>query len=309
MWLVSRSLTDEFAFTTADGAEVFCSRWVPDTPVRAVVLVVHGASEHAGRYARFANVLCREGFAVYAPDLRGHGRTAASTGFGRMGSTGMDGLLGDLDDVARRARADFPSRPIVVFGHSMGSLVAQAYVERYGEGLAAYVLSGSGGVPEDDAEMSALIDDALEAGMRDEPLDLLGEFNADFEPARTRYDWLSRDAEEVDKYVADPWCGDDAPLTYGFAAALVETAATVMEPDGIGRVPPRLPVLLITGEVDPVSNGAAQVRELEQRLRAAGLDVTAKYYVNGRHELLNDVNRDEVHADVVAWLGRVIPAP
>jgi alpha-beta hydrolase superfamily lysophospholipase len=221
----------------------------------------------------------------------------------------MDGLLADLDEIARRARTDFPSRPVVLFGHSMGSLVAQAYVERSGDGLAAYVLSGSGGVPEDDAEMSAMIEDALDAGLGDEALDLLGEFNADFEPARTRYDWLSRDAEEVDKYVADPWCGDDAPLTYGFAAALVETAATVMEPDGLARVPRHIPVLLITGEVDPVSNGAVQVRELERRLRAVGLDVTAKYYVDGRHELLNDVNRDEVHADIVAWLARVIPAP
>lgn len=300
---------DELVFTSADDVEVFYRRWLPDAPVRAVVLVVHGASEHSGRYARLASVLCREGCAVYAPDLRGHGRTAASTGFGRMGGAGMDGLLADVDEIARRARAEFPSRPVVLFGHSMGALVAQAYVERSGDELAAYVLSGSGGVPEDDAEMASVIGDAVEAGMGAEPLDMLGEFNANFEPARTRYDWLSRDAEEVDKYVADPWCGDDAPLTYGFAASLVETAATVMEPDGIARVPKHLPVLLITGEVDPVSNGGAQVRELERRLRAAGLDVTANYYADARHELLNDVNRDEVHADIVAWLTGVIPAP
>jgi alpha-beta hydrolase superfamily lysophospholipase len=299
---------DEFAFSTADAVEVFCRRWVPDAPVRAVVLVVHGASEHSGRYARFASVLGGEGYAVYAPDLRGHGRTAASTGFGRMGAAGMDGLLADLDAVAARAHAEFPALPVVLFGHSMGALVAQAYVERSGDELAAYVLSGSAGVPEDDAEAATMIEDALEAGMGEEALDLLGEFNADFEPARTRYDWLSRDPDEVDQYVADPWCGDDAPLTYGFAASLVNTAAAVMEPDALARVPKQLPVLLITGEVDPVSNGAAQVRELERRLRDAGLAVTAKYYPNARHELLNDINRDEVHADVVAWLTRVIPA-
>ena len=147
----------------------------------------------------------------------------------------MDGLLADLDEVARRARADFPSRPLVLFGHSMGALVAQAYVERSGDELAAYVLSGSAGVPEDDAEMATVIEDALDAGMGEEVLDLLGEFNVNFEPARTRYDWLSRDPEEVDKYVADPWCGDDAPLTYGFAASLVNTGATVMEPDALAR--------------------------------------------------------------------------
>jgi alpha-beta hydrolase superfamily lysophospholipase len=297
---------DEFVFTTDDQVDVFCRRWTPDGPVRAIVLVVHGASEHSGRYARFARALNGEGCAVYAVDLRGHGRTASSTGFGRMGSRGIEGMLADLDELAGRARGEFPAVPVVLFGHSMGSLIAQAYVERSGGALAAYVLSGSGGVPEDNDEMTAMIDEALLAGMGEEALDMLGEFNANFEPARTKYDWLSRDPGEVDKYVADPWCGDDAPLTYGFVASLLEAGATVMEPDALARVPKHLSVLLITGEVDPVSNGAVQVRELETRLREAGLDVTAKYYADARHELLNDVNRDEVQADVVAWLARVI---
>jgi alpha-beta hydrolase superfamily lysophospholipase len=297
---------DEFVFTTDDQVDVFCRRWAPSGPVRAIVLVVHGASEHSGRYERFAGVLCSEGCAVYALDLRGHGRTAASTGFGRMGARGMNGVLADVDELAARARAEFPVVPVVLFGHSMGSLIAQAYVERSGDALAGYVLSGSGGVPEDTDEMAAMIQEALDAGMGEEALDMLGEFNASFEPARTKYDWLSRDPGEVDKYVADPWCGGDAPLTYGFVASLLEAGATVMEPDALGRVPKHLAVLLITGEVDPVSNGAVQVRELEQRLRDASLDVTARYYVDGRHELLNDVNRDEVHADVVTWLARVM---
>jgi len=298
---------DELAFATADGVEIFYRRWIPNDAVRAIVLVVHGASEHSGRYARFAEVLRNEGCAVYALDLRGHGRTAASTGTGRTGASGMDGLLADVQQLADLARADFPSVPVVLFGHSMGALIAQAYVERSGDALAAYVLSGSGGVPEEVTDMATMIRDAMEAGLAEEALDMLGEFNANFEPARTTYDWLSRDPDEVDKYVADPWCGNDAPLTYGFVAGMLDTAATVMEPEGLARVPKRIPVLLITGEADPVSNGAVQVRELEKRLRDAGLDVTARYYVDARHELLNEINRDEVHADVVAWLNRVIP--
>jgi alpha-beta hydrolase superfamily lysophospholipase len=218
----------------------------------------------------------------------------------------MDGVFADLDALVDLARAEFPSLPIVLFGHSMGSLIAQAYVERSGDTLAAYVLSGSGGVVDDVAEIVALVQGAMDAGMADEPLDLLGEHNAGFEPARTTYDWLSRDAEEVDKYVADPWCGSDAPLTYGFVAGMVEKVATVMEPDAIARVPKHLPVLLITGEKDPVSGGGVQVRVLEQRLRDAGLDVTAHYYPDARHELLNETNRDEVHADVTGWLARVL---
>ena len=300
---------DELSFTADDDVTVFYRRWMPNDPVRGVVLIVHGASEHSGRYARFAEVLRDEGCAVSALDLRGPGRTADSTGRGRMGARGMDGVLADVHELAARARAEFPSVPVVLFGHSMGSLIAQAYVERSGDALAGYILSGSAGVSERVAEMSTMMHDAVSAGMGDEPLEILGGFNANFEPARTQYDWLSRDTDEVDKYIADPFCGDDVPLTYGFVAGLIDTLATSMEPDMLARVPKHLRVLLVTGEADPTSNGAAQVRELEQRLRDAGLDVTARYYVDARHELLNEINRDEVHADIVAWLTRVMPAP
>jgi alpha-beta hydrolase superfamily lysophospholipase len=300
------SVMRELAFDADDGVEVFCRSWTPSGSARGVVLVVHGASEHSGRYARFATVLGDHGYAVHAIDLRGHGRTATSTGRGRLGARGIDGVLTDVREAERRARLDVPGRPVVLFGHSMGSLVAQVYVERFGDGLAGYVLSGTGGVPEDPSEMSQMVRDAVDAGMGDEPLDLLGEFNAGFEPARTRYDWLSRDAAEVDRYVADPWCGDDAPLTYGYVAALLASAETAMEPEALARVPKHVPVLLITGEADPTSNGGLQVRALEQRLRDAGLRVTAHYYPEARHELLNETNRDEVQADVVAWLDGVV---
>ena len=134
---------EQKSLTADDGVEIFYRRWVPDGEVRAVVLVVHGASEHSARYARFASVLNDEGYAVLAPDLRGHGRTASSTGTGRLGERGMEGVFADLDFVVDVARAEFSPAPIVLFGHSMGALVAQAYVERSGDRLAAFVLSGS----------------------------------------------------------------------------------------------------------------------------------------------------------------------
>jgi alpha-beta hydrolase superfamily lysophospholipase len=112
----------------------------------------------------------------------------------------------------------------------------------------------------------------------------------------------------VDKYIADPYCGDDNPLTYGYAAAVLETIADVMEPSAIERIPRRVPVLLLAGDADPVSENAAQVRELERRLRNAGLEVTARYYAGARHEVFNETNRDEVHADLLAWLA-VATAP
>src|SRR5262249_21174952 len=163
----------------------------PDGEVRAAVVVVHGASEHSGRYARLADVLGDAGYAVYALDLRGHGRTADSTGRGRIGPRGMDGVLDDVGELVARARGQPPNVPLVLFGPAMGSLVAQAFVERHGDGVDAYVLSGTMGPLDGAADLAAGIREAVDAGMADEPLDMLGGFNAGFEPARTSFDWLS----------------------------------------------------------------------------------------------------------------------
>ena len=296
---------DEFTFASTDGVEVFARRWVPSGQPRAAIVVVHGAAEHSGRYTRVAEVLRGEGYAVYALDLRGHGRSAGSTERGRIGPGGMAGVLSDVGALVRRARSEAGDVPVILFGHSMGSVVVQAFMVGAPEDVSAYVLSGTMGPAEGTEEFVAGMRAAVEAGMADEPLDAIAGYNASDEPTRTRYDWLSRDEDEVDKYIADPLCGDDNPLTYGYVAVLLETIADVMEPDAIARIPKGMPVLLLTGDRDPVSENGAQVRQLERRLRDAGLDVTARYYVGARHEVLNETNRDEVHRDLVEWLDRV----
>ena len=296
---------DEFTLASTDGVDVFSRRWLPAGTPRAAIVIVHGAAEHSGRYARVADVLQGEGYAVYALDLRGHGQTAGSTGRGRIGPSGMAGVLADIDALIRHARTEVDDVPVVLFGHSMGSVVVQAFMVGAPPDVSAYVLSGTMGPAEGTEEFVAGMRAAVEAGMADEPLDALAGYNASDEPTRTSYDWLSRDEDEVDKYIADPLCGDDNPLTYGYVAVLLETIAEVMEPDAIERIPKHVPVLLLTGDRDPVSENGAQVRELERRLRDAGLDVTARYYEGARHEVLNETNRDEVHRDLVEWLDRV----
>jgi alpha-beta hydrolase superfamily lysophospholipase len=138
--------------------------------------------------------------------------------------------------------------------------------------------------------------------MGDEPVEILAGFNGAFEPARTPFDWLSRDPAEVDLYIADPMCGASHPMTYGFLAAFITGALDASEPSGIANIPKSLPILLLTGECDPASQMAVGVREVEKRLRDAGLNVDAIYYPDARHEILNETNRDEVHADLVRWL-------
>jgi alpha-beta hydrolase superfamily lysophospholipase len=303
---------DERTFVDDDGVEVFFRRWLPEGDPRAVVLIAHGLCEHSGRYARFADALVAARYAVYAPDHRGHGRTAASTGVGRTGPRGMDGILGDLHQLveARGVEAggrDTGDRPVVLFGHSMGALLAQAYAERHGDRLTALVLSGSPGANDKLGEAIPALRAAADAGLGDEPLDALGGMNGSFGPARTKFDWLSRDADEVDAYVADPMCGTNAPSTYRFIADLMQLGFDTMQPASIAGMPPRLPVLLVTGERDIASNDAAHVHELETRLRAHDLDVDARYYPDARHEVLNELNRDEVTADIIDWLDRHLP--
>ncbi len=244
---------DELTFRDADDVEVFYRQWLPEGPVRGAVVVAHGASEHSGRYARLADVLTSEGFAVYALDHRGHGHTAKATGTGRLGPRGMDGVLDDVGGLIRRAREESGGRPVVLLGHSMGSLIAQAYVEERQDDLAGLVLSGTMGPPPPEmAEAATAVEGA-------------------------------------------------------YALGVLGVARTIAEAPGIAKMPKDLPILLITGESDTVSNFAAQVRELETRLRDADLDVVAHYYPEARHEVLNETNRDAVHADVVAWLDRVVP--
>ena len=295
----------EHTFTDADGVEVFYRSW-PRADAKGVVVIAHGASEHSGRYDRFARALNAAGYAAYGIDHRGHGRTSASTGVGLAGPGGGGKMLDDVRDLVDRAATENPNAPVIVFGHSMGSMIAQAYVQTYGTGLAGYVLSGCPGPNPDVEAMKAGLQAAVDAGQGDAPLGgMLSAFNASFEH-RTGFEWLSRDAAEVDAYVADPYCGDNHPLTAGFFNDLIGLSAPAMEPAGIATIPTSLPVLMITGECDPAAGMGASARELEKRLRDAGLDVTARYYPDARHELLNETNRDAVTADVVRWLDEVV---
>ena len=290
-------MTDEGSFVDGFGVEVFTRRWMIDRP-SGLVLVSHGASEHSGRYDRFARALNAAGFAVVAPDHRGHGKTAASTGRGIMGPGGGDAVVADLHELRTSASSAVgPGVPVVLFGHSMGSLVGLAYLAQHAEGLAASVLCGFPADIDGAAALAPLL--AGMAAVRDEPIaDLLGDNNKVFEPARTRYDWLSRDADEVDRYVADPMCGDDNPLTYGYLIDLFDVVVPAR--DRLASITG--PVLVIAGDRDPAGAMGAHPTRLADTLRAAGVAVDLKLYHGARHELLTETNRDEVTADIVDWL-------
>jgi alpha-beta hydrolase superfamily lysophospholipase len=290
---------EERTFVDEHGVEVF-TRWWPLADPRGVVLVSHGASEHSGRYDRFARALNGAGFAVAALDHRGHGRTAASTGPGRMGAGAGQAVVDDLHELrAAASSAAGGDVPVVLFGHSLGAVIGLAYLAQHADDLAATVLCGFPVDPDGVGAVGALLQGFADGGMRDEPFtDLLGSNNAPFEPARTRYDWLSRDPAEVDRYVADPMCGDDIPLTYGYLIDLFAVVAPAR--DRLAAI--SHPVLVIAGDQDPAAAMGTYPTGLAGALRAAGVSVELTLYEDARHELLNETNRDEVTADVIRWL-------
>jgi alpha-beta hydrolase superfamily lysophospholipase len=286
---------DQFSCGSADGRQLAGYRWAPlDAQTSAgVVVLVHGMGEHIRRYDHVADALISQGFVVYGHDHRGHGASLAATDEpGQLGDNGWQILVDDLNLVIAQARSDHPGLPVVMVAHSMGSFAAQQFLLDHGANVDAVALTGTAAV------------DLLEPA-----LDLSGDlelsaFNAPFRPARTDFDWLSRDESVVDAYIADPLCGfgiDTASLKDMFAGA-----RRLADPDQVARIPRDLPLYVGVGSKDPVNAELSLLWALVDRYRAAGLDdVTVRIYDGARHEILNEINRAEVIDDLLHWLRRV----
>ncbi len=283
-----------FWLNAPDDQEIFVYRWASGTgtPPKAIVQIAHGMGEHAARYRRLGEALVDAGYVVYANDHRGHGHTAGGDErLGNFGPGGWQGLVDDLGVVAAKARAEHPGLPLVMLGHSLGSFALQQYLLDHGAEIDAAVLSGTSAVD----VISAAVDTT-------QPADLTA-FNAPFEPARTPYDWLSRDPDEVDKYINDPWCGFGVDVEGMRGMLAVGSAAG--DPQRLAAIPKELPIYLFSGAADPIAGGGELVQMVANRYQEAGVeDVTVEIYPEARHEVLNETNRDEVTANLIAWLDR-----
>lgn len=300
----------------ADGTALVVREWAPDaTPVRGVVVIAHGMAEHSGRYARLASALAATGFAVVAPDHRGHGETAGSPE--KIGYLGDDGgwasVVADLRTLVHRARAEHPGVPVILLGHSMGSLLARTFALDHGDEIDGLVLSGTAGDPGPLGVIGLRIALAEKrfrgARHRSTLMDKLtfGAYNKPFAPGRTGFEWLSRDEAEVDAYVADPACG--GVFTSGFYVDLLSAMPAINSDRRVGRMPKGLPVLLMSGDADPVGANGTGVRQVAARLRNVGMtDVSLRLYPGARHEIFNETNRSEVTSELLDWLDARYPA-
>ena len=275
-----------------EGLTLTTYAWEEVTEPKAVVQLSHGLAEHAGRYDRLATALNGAGYLVYAHDHPGHGATGeAADSLGSFGAAGWTGLVADVATVGRWVAEQQPDLQLFLVGHSMGSFALQQVIVDHSDLWSGVVLSGT----------TAL--DQLAAGMAaggEEATGDLSAFNAGFEP-RTGYEWLTRDEDEVDRYVADAWCGfqttpDVMPQMFGAADRLADGAV-------LAGIRSDLPVLVVSGDADPLAGGGALVELVGQRYSDAGLtDVTVRLYPEARHEIFNETNRDEITAFVINWL-------
>ena len=285
--------TSELSYKSADGTGIVAYRWDPEDPPRAAIQLTHGMGEHAQRYDHVARALNDAGFVVYAQDHRGHGASADPDAFGDLGPGGWAALVDDIGLLSAKIREDHADLPLILLGHSMGSFAVQQYLLDHSADVDGVVLTGTAAID--------LLEPALDL---DQPLDL-AVFNAPFQPARTDYDWLSRDEAIVDAYIADPGCGFG--IDTGSAKAMFGGARRLADPAQLAAMRSDLPLYIAVGEADPVNGGLALLTPLTGRYQAAGLtDITIRSYPDARHEILNETNRDEVMAALNSWLDRVV---
>jgi alpha-beta hydrolase superfamily lysophospholipase len=296
-----------FIFTAPDDQQIFCHRWPVEKPT-AIVQVVHGGAEHAGRYQDLAGALNARGYAVYAEDHRGHGRTGEiNTKLGDMGeANAFERVCDDVLALGRRAKTENPGLPLVIIGHSLGSLITQRILLQHSEEYAAAVLSGSPDIT-GIAAGAELVHDEVERVGRDQVSEVLDaatveNFAAAIPDNKTPYDWLSRDEEQVKLYAEDPWCG--YALCAGVWQDLIAAMLVTTELPAVAATLRRdLPVYIVSGSDDPVHDQWRAIERLEANYRQCGLqDITVKNYPGGRHEMFNEINREQVVAELLEWL-------
>ena len=298
-----------FTFSSSDGIHtVSAVRWLPEGRPRGVVQLVHGISEHMGRYDGFARFLAEHGFAVTGHDHLGHGRTAANPSeYGWFGEKdGWKYVVKDVRALRERTGAEFPGLPYFLMGHSMGSFVVR------GGTVDGAILSGTGQEPPLTVAagrvLSALLSKVTSTKAHSPLLDGLsvGRYNKQFKPLRTSADWISRDEAVVDAYRADPLC--QFLPTVGMYHDMMVGLQLLARPENLRRMDPDTPVLFFSGDRDPVGANGAGVKKVAGWFKDAGVkDLTVTLYPGGRHEMLNETNRDEVYADVLEWLEGRLP--
>ena len=300
----------EFSFLSSDGKTMLYAReYLPEGEAVGIVQIVHGIAEHIARYDNFASFLADCGYIVIAHDQLGHGKSAPDEehlGFFSE-EAGWEKAVQDIHALHDKTAARYPGKPYFLFGHSMGSFLTRTYLIRFRAGLDGAVISGTGhqsaALVAAGKAMSALDIRRHGATHKSDFLNKMafGNYNDKLENVRTVSDWLSRDEAAVDLYNEDPLCG--FVPTAGLLHDMMSGIEFITKPKNIARMKKDLPILFVSGDCDPVGEqGRGVIRAYKHFLKAGMKDVTMKLYHGGRHEMLNEINRDEVYDDILNWL-------
>lgn len=298
---------------TPTGAALSLYIWKADGRPRGVVHINHGLAEHAARYGPFASFLAKEGFHVYAHDHRGHGHTRApATSLGSFGpEPACENVLADVLAVHEQIAQMHPALPVILFGHSLGAMIAFAFLARHPQHVRAAALWD---MPlasrlEARAAKAVLAWERFRLGS-DVPSRVLPRFTfqawARANPdARTPFDWLTRDREQVENYIADPLCGWEP--TVGLWRAVFDFNMMLLDSRAAKAIPRTMPIHLLGGGSDPVTGGGKTIERLESRLRQNGfLNLETRLYPENRHESLNELNRSLIMKEFARWAAQAL---
>lgn len=302
-------MNGDFYFASSGGIQLHGYRWEPESQPKAIVQIIHGIAEHVFRYDHFARYLNSLGYLVVAEDHMGHGKSICQQVPQGYFAGGWDTAVEDCCRLMETMMAEFPNVPYILFGHSMGSFLARSIlIKKPDSGIKAAIICGSAWMPGLVIRGGKLISSLLMRGeSAKQPSTQLqgimfGGYDKRIEKPRTPCDWLTRDEAIVDAYMADPLCGF-AP-TPALANAMMNGLLYIQNDANLKRMNQNLPVLFIAGAEDPVGAYGAGVRKAAQMFVRSGMKhVSVKLYPGCRHELLNELNKDEVYKDASDWIG------
>ncbi len=275
-----------------------------DDHVKGVIVIAHGMAETIERYQAFAERLTESGYVVYGINQRGHGSKAEMLGY--LGEDGWYKMKEDLKNVVELAKTTYIGKPVFVFGHSMGSFLTRDFLLDYTYLIDGVILSGTGFYSKIELKLGQWLSKRDIAQHGDRHISTFidniafGKNNKKIKDAKTPFEWLSRDTNKVNAYMTDPLCGQIHPSSffYLFFSAL----ENILYNGEYSNFKPKLPLFLMSGDMDPVGNYGKGVEKSAEKYKEIGFDVQLKLYKEGRHEMLNEINRNEVFNDVVAWL-------
>lgn len=300
----------EFYFTSSTGRnQIRVKKCVPDGQPRAIVQIAHGIAEHVDRYSEFMEFLASHGYLVVANDHLGHGKSVGKNelmGF-FASEDGWLYVVGDMERLHDRMHKEYPQLPYVLFGHSMGSFLTRTFIIKHPDKYDAVILSGTGhqvkplvlgGYAMASAAVKLYGPTKIGKKLNDVAF---GSYTKGIENYRTEFDWLSRDEAQVDKYIADPLCG--FVPTVSLFRDMMGGIKFVTDKKNINTMSKTQPVYFMSGDRDPVGDNGAGVERAYKAFCDAGLhDVMIRLYPGGRHEMLNEINKDDVYKDILAWL-------